>query len=231
MQKTSRYSGIDNLVEMTAAPNYNQYQVETIMDALPDETVEALDFGAGLGGFADELCRRGKRIICIEKDKYLLDKLLDRGLEAYESFDSIVPNSISFIYSLNTLEHIENDRLILTRMHQSLTQDGCLLLFLPAFQVLYSSMDKKVGHHRRYNKHNLLDKLKETGFVIETCNYCDSIGFLASLVYKYIGNKDGDINAISISIYDRWLFPLSRTLDYLLHSWMGKNIWVLARKA
>jgi len=128
------------------------------------------------------------------------------------------------------LEHIEDDYSILGQLYGCLMPGARLYIYVPAFQILYSAMDRHVGHLRRYRRGELVAKGRAAGFVIERSGYCDSLGFLASLAYIAIGNKDGSIDRRSLVFYDRFLFPVSRWLDLLLGSFVAKNAWVTARK-
>jgi len=85
------------------------------------------------------------------------------------------------IYCSNVLEHIENDELVLNELNSKLKNAGSLIIYVPAFQDIYSDLDKKFGHFRRYQKSDLLRKLKNSGFEATKSHYSDSIGFFAWL--------------------------------------------------
>ena len=53
----------------------------------------------------------------------------------------------------------------------------------PAYNFLYSSFDKNVGHYRRYNK-KMIKNIKPKNLSIEKCYYLDSIGFFLNLINK-----------------------------------------------
>jgi len=91
-------------------------------------------------------------------------------------------------------------------------------------------MDKHVGHFRRYNRKSLIRLLENAGYKISYCKYFDSLGYLASLLYKWSGGR-GVINEKSISFYDKYCFPISRILDVCgLQYLVGKNLIVEAKK-
>ena len=144
------------------------------------------------------------------------------------TLDEIKPSSVDFIYTLNVLEHIEDDLKALNEWRGLLKKDGKILIYVPAFQVLYSSMDKKVGHYRRYRKKDLINKLNLAGYKILKVQYVDIVGFFASLLYKFTNDGSGDLNPKTIEIYDRIIFPVSRVLDLIFGRWVGKNIYVIA---
>ena len=126
------------------------------------------------------------------------------------------------------LEHIEDDSGALSVLHDRLKPGGRIIIYVPAFGVLFSSMDRLVGHHRRYRRRELSEKLRATGFAIESAYYVDSLGFFSALAYRLIGKETGVISPGAVKIYDRFLFPLSRLLDRLVLGSFGKNLVVVA---
>ncbi len=232
------YSGLDELNVMKLAENYNHYLTSHIIKAIRSTSPpikDCLDFGAGTGLFAEKLAARDYKIICIEADKFLFHKLQlmkkDHSIsDVFENLQQLNGRQTPFIYSLNVLEHIEDDRQILKDLHHHLLPSGRLFLFLPAFNILYSSMDKKVSHFRRYHKKELVNKVESAGFRVLRCRYVDSLGFFAALLYKYIGSKEGDINPRSLIFFDRFIFPLSKAIDCFTNRFFGKNIMLIAEK-
>ena len=55
------------------------------------------------------------------------------------------------------------------------------MVYVPAFNVLYTSMDALVGHHRRYRSSELVTLLERAGFVISKKAYTDVLGFFVTL--------------------------------------------------
>lgn len=91
-------------------------------------------------------------------------------------------------------------------------------------------MDTLVGHVRRYQRRELIQKLERAGFSVSRAVYADSLGFPITLLFKVIGGRKGTISRAPVVLYDRLLFPISRMLDPLLQYAFGKNLWVLAHK-
>ncbi len=223
------YSGTDNLEVMAQAINYNKFLQELIISHAKEKDI-ILDFGAGLGTFAEQLNKYHYNICCIEQDNNQSEIINRKGIKSYTHIDSIDDNSIDYIYSLNVLEHIENDFLMVSQLYKKLKVGGKLLIYVPAFQLLYSSMDKKVGHYRRYSKSSLLALLQQSNFEVVEVKYADSAGFFASLLYKFIGNKSGDLNIKTLIFYDKYIFPLSQLLDKVVSNFFGKNIYIVVEK-
>jgi hypothetical protein len=92
-------------------------------------------------------------------------------------------------------------------------------------------MDELVGHHRRYRRKDLVAKMKDANFRVDTAAYVDSLGFFLALVYRWIGNDSGVISARAVKVYDRILFPLSRTLDRIVFGSFGKNLLVVGTRS
>ena len=225
----SEYSGTENLELMVEAVNYNAFLVSLIRnEARAGETV--LDFGAGIGTFANALALNGHNVQCIEPDQRQRERILQAGLIAYEDIRNVSDQSVDLLYSLNVLEHIEDDVAALRACYEKMKPGGRVLIYVPAFQVLYSSMDKLVGHCRRYTRGDLGEKMHLAGFEVIKNEYVDSAGFLASLLFKAFGSDSGTINRKALIAYDRYAFPISRLLDRASNRLFGKNVLLLAQR-
>lgn len=223
------YTGVENLEAMREAERYNRFLVDLVMRHRQGAG-PALDFGAGSGTFAALLRDRGLPVRCIEPDGHLQGLIAGQGLDVIGDSTAIPDGSVDYVYSLNVLEHIEDDRAALAEIHRMLRPGGRVLLYVPAFQVLYSTMDKRVGHFRRYRRRPLSNLVRETGLHVEYSAYADSLGFLASLIYRYVGDQSGTISGAQVRTYDRFVFPVSRALDRLFGKAFGKNAYLVAIK-
>jgi SAM-dependent methyltransferase len=223
------YTGVDNLEVMQEAVNYNRYLLDTVRKYAPARA-RVLDFGAGSGQFAAPLSAQGLDLTALEPDQLLQQRLRARGLRVAGTLDELADGAFEYIYTLNVLEHIEDDAAALRCLHAKLTDRGRLLIYVPAFPVLYTSMDAKVGHVRRYTRETLMRRVTEAGFRIERVAYADSVGFLATLLFKAIGNKEGNVSLGALKFYDRLIFPISRAFDLGAQRWFGKNLLLICAK-
>ena len=64
----------------------------------------------------------------------------------------------------NVLEHIDDDVSALDSIRQVLRPGGRVIVFSPAFDMLYSRFDATVGHHHRYRRHVLAGRMRRAGF-------------------------------------------------------------------
>ncbi len=191
-----------------------------------------LDFGAGIGTMA-LLCRTHSITPdCLEINDRLRATTEKRGFRCFSALDEI-PHRYNGIYSANVLEHIADDVGTLKSLG-SIMQDGAFIaLYLPAFMCLYSEFDRSLGHHRRYERKEIIAKLTAAGFHLVEFRFVDSLGFFAWLAAKYLGHKRklqlG--SEWSLRIYDRLLYPFSKLIDALgAKVLFGKNMIVIARK-
>lgn len=189
-----------------------------------------IDFGAGIGTFSTRLRDAGYDVVCIEPDQAQRQRLLEQGFKAFPDIASVPDESAPFIFSLNVFEHIQDDEMAVRQIRQKLRSGGGFLLYVPAFQLLWSSLDDQVCHRRRYTKTSLRRLVQGAGFSIETLRYADTLGFLATLLFRLSRRGVETLTPSSIGFYDRWIFPPSRVFDLLFNRMFGKNVFVLCRK-
>ena len=102
-----------------------------------------------------------------------------------------------------------------------------MYLYLPAFPCLYSSLDKLVGHYRRYTKKSLVQLFNSNVWEIKEVKYADFLGFFVTLLFKLIGNKKGTISPLALKIFDKYIFPISCLFDKITRGKIcGKNIMI-----
>lgn len=219
------YEGRDILEVMEEAVHYNRFLENLVAHSLLGKTI--LDFGAGRGTLADLIKKRGYHIHCVEPDAQLREVLVKKSYPVYKNLEET--DQFDSIYSVNVLEHIKNDAQAAQQLVNHLNPGGRLIIYVPAFSMIYSSLDQKIGHERRYTKDSLL-KLFPQMNVLE-CRYVDSLGFFAGLYLKHFGAKDGSLSPHLVRFYDQRIFPLSLKMDRLCQSYFGKNVFMVAQKA
>ena len=134
-------------------------------------------------------------------------------------FDSVIASEV--------IEHIEDDLEALNTIHKILKPDGILVLTVPAFNSLYSSLDKKIGHYRRYSKKSICNVVKKAGFRVERIRYWNLLGMIGWLITFKILKKDlktAERTSLG-SILGLWL-----KFESLIPMPIGLTIFVQARK-
>lgn len=215
---------MENLDVLDHAVNYNRFLLNQIEQAasLAPGSESLLDFGAGNGRFLGGMNGFTSKF-AVEIDPEYQVRLLQQGAIVSGSIDPVAEKSVDLAWSFNVLEHIEDDEAALSSLVARLRPGGRLVLYVPSCPLLYSKMDALVGHIRRYRKTELLRKTVRAGAIVQSCEYVDSIGYFASLAYRF-GKGSGKLTQRSVALYDRIAFPLSRKLDRALSPYIGKNL-------
>ena len=221
------YSGTEVLEVMKEAKKYNYYLASQI-DRHLQPKFKVLDFGAGAGTFTFPLLRNSVDVICVEPDTALGARLRDAGANVVVGLDDVADHSLDLIYTFNVLEHIADDVGTVHALSTKLKPGGTLIVYVPAFNILYSSFDARIGHLRRYRRRTLASLVLAAGLQIVELRYVDSIGFLAALAFRAFSGAN--INRTIVGLYDRVCFPLSFAADKLLANVIGKNVMVVTRK-
>ena len=219
------YPGAAFLETMREARNYNAWLGALVRGELGDS---ALDFGAGAGTFADALREDGVRVACVEPDPALAAALRRRGHAVHADIGELEPGTLPAVYTLNVLEHIEDDLAALRAIRRALAPGGRLIVYVPAFPILFSGFDRLVGHRRRYRGPALAALVERAGLRVVAWRYRDSLGFVVALLFRPFARRPAAPAPWLVRLYDRALFPLSVVADRLLGRVVGKNVWLVA---
>lgn len=227
------YSGTE-LEAMAQARNYCQWILRYFAPYLGKNIIE---IGAGSGTFSQLLLDRGetRRLVLFEAAENLLPLLrhrfTDPRVQLYcGSFDpSVLTQDSDSIVLVNVLEHIRDDDLLLSQIHASLRKGGSLLLFVPACQWNYGSLDEAFDHYRRYSGVELERKIQNAGFRIEQRRYINFMGIASwFLAGKVLRQKT--IKASQVRWYDSWIIPWSFKLEQFCRPPIGQSLLAVAIK-
>ncbi len=127
----------------------------------------------------------------------------------------------------NVLEHIEQDETALRRIFDLLEPGGRLLLLVPSHPWLYGSLDRHLGHHRRYGKKELKRKLETTGFDVIHLTYFNRFGILGWFLNGKILKRKG-LPSFQLRIYNL-LVPLFQ-LEGMFPLPFGASLLAVAKK-
>lgn len=224
MSEASRPFEAPDLIEvMDLAVRYNHFLVEALED-WGRGAGRLLDYGAGNGRFCGALRERGFDVVAVEPDAALRERIRLRGVPVSRSLEALGDECFGGAYAINVLEHVEDDVALLGLLRERLVVGGRLLLYVPAFPLLFSANDARVGHLRRYRRAGLAAAARAAGFEVTRVRHVDSVGFAAGLWYRFFGDPQGGLDPAAVRLYDRAVFPLSRALDGLTRGVIGKNL-------
>ena len=227
---TKKYLGTQHLLTAEEdLKHYNNWIVSTFLRKVQiNNETKVMDFGAGIGTLSEIFFQlTGVRPDCLEIDSEQRKMIEDRGFKSYSALGE-VSSKYDLIFTSNVLEHIEDDTQTLSEIKSKLVNLGVLAIFVPAFEIIWSSNDVMIGHHRRYKKESMAAKLDHSGYTVKQIRYCDSVGFLLAFIFKYIGSKSGGASSTSLRFFDRFLLPISKAMDVLVCRKFGKSIFAIA---
>ena len=180
-----------------------------------------LETGAGSGAMTRFLYGR-ELIVAADKETAYVDRLRNAfrrrpgihvervDLESDDAF-ALAHYNFDTVTCINVLEHTADDVGALRRAHRLLQPGGRVVVFAPAGPSLFGSMDRGIGHQRRYEKQDLVDKLGQAGFEVEHVSFQNRIAKLAWwLNAKLLGRKA--LPSGQSRVFDR-LVPLFRALE------------------
>ena len=181
-----------------------------------------LEIGSGIGNLSAFLTDRDRLMLTDTREEYLttlrrrfaghtnvsVARLYlpnDHGAIGVERFDTVI--------CLNVLEHVEDDAGSLAAIRALLAPKGRLVLLVPALPALYGTMDRALGHYRRYKRQSLAALLRSVGFRVPHIEYFNLAGipgwWLAGRVLRRELIPSG-----SLKLYDA-LVPLFRLERFL----------------
>lgn len=106
------------------------------------------------------------------------------------------------------------------------------MLFIPAYQSLYSEMDRLAGHFKRYRRQDFSDLIKGLPATIVESAYFNSLGGFGWWLNKIHKPKTLNDNAVNtqLALFDKYLVPVAKGLDYFTRSFFGQSLVIIIRK-
>jgi SAM-dependent methyltransferase len=197
-----------------------------------------MEVGAGVGNFAVSLLNQIplERLVLVEpavnlqgrlearftadaRVKIVKGELGDCG--GFGKFDTLI--------AVNVIEHIEDDSRFLRQAYELLAPGGTVVLFAPALQSLYGSLDAAFDHFRRYSRAGMATLLTRGGFSLEHTRYLNFPGvfswFLAGKVLRQATLKPAQVR-----FYDRYVIPVVSRVEGWCEPPIGQNLLAIACK-
>jgi 2-polyprenyl-3-methyl-5-hydroxy-6-metoxy-1,4-benzoquinol methylase len=177
--------GSKMLARLYGAHRFNGWLAETIQ---PFVGQNVLEIGAGGGRVMVKLIPRKTYIATdinplhihlmrhLKEDKpylsvdYLDLKDISGFADKHQPFDTII--------CLDVIEHMDDDGQAMNNIAELLEKDGRAIVLVPHMQSFYGTLDKVLGHRRRYSKQALTQLAESTGLTVEkilTFNRASSI--------------------------------------------------------
>jgi SAM-dependent methyltransferase len=232
--------GLHTLEVVAKAGRFNRWMYDQFRHELQGEILE---IGSGIGNISrlvieeghpltlsdynDEYCFYLKKIF--EGNKIiqnilridLLDSDFEKLFEAYkEKFNTI--------FLLNVIEHIDDDARAVKNCHYLLKPGGRLIVLAPAYNWLFCSLDKQLGHYKRYTIRSMISLLTKENFNISNGSYFNFIGIAGWFLFgKIIGRKM--LGRSEMIAFDS-IIPVAKLADKMIGKKAGLSIIVTAIK-
>lgn len=222
-------SSLDSLDD---ALNYRDWIVDL---ATPHLAEPLLEVGAGHGTFTESFAELGS-VTAVEPGAYGAALLTDRFADddrvtTVSGTVADVADAPAFGSSvmINVLEHIEDDQGVLREIRDRLEPGRCLVIWVPAFQLLYSPFDEKLGHVRRYRKQQLEVDVARAGFDVVDSRYVNLPGWFSWLLLVRLLRQE-PTSAATVKIFDRYIVPVVRWVEDRIRMPFGQSVLLVARK-
>lgn len=197
--------------------------LETIIKDLPQKPpLRILDSGCCTGYNLYLLSKYGKvhgvdtekkAVAYCKKRGFGNTRLLKNGLKI-----PFKDNYFDIVTSLDVIEHVTEDKEYLQELYRVLAPGGYIILFTSAIQFLWSQLDVKSQHVRRYDKKMLALKFKSTKFVVKDIKYFNYLMFppifLIRLLQKLPMFREKDWGS-ELIVYNRFINNIQTLILYL----------------
>jgi len=223
------------LNNLSGTPKYLDWIATQLRPHLGDEVLE---LRGGTGSLSSKLMSKRLRYVVTDKDPLMLHALANRflrtpsvqvlGVDPASASDlEQFRGAMDSVVCVNVLE-FENDPVnTLRAAREALRPGGKLLLLVPYQPWLFGSIDKPLGHLRRFDKSNLNAMLTEAGLKPSEERDFNRFGALSWFLYgKILGRKR--IPKITLKLFDKsvWLWKM---LDPVM-PWKGLSLIVIAER-
>ncbi|MGH7612588.1 MAG: class I SAM-dependent methyltransferase [Gemmatimonadales bacterium] len=225
--------GAATLSRLAAAPRYNRWMFERLRPWLGDRVLEV---GSGIGNLSEFLLDRS-RVVLSDTDPGYLERLRQRfaghahvavvALRLPTFHAELAREQFDTIICLNVLEHVREDRLSLAALYRLLQPGGRLILLVPALPTIYGTLDRALGHFRRYTPAELRTKYAEAGLRMRHLEYFNLAGIPGWWFAGRVLKRDL-IPAASLRWFDA-LVPLFR-LERLLPWRIGQSVIAIGER-
>jgi glycosyltransferase involved in cell wall biosynthesis len=224
------------LNNLTGTPQYLSWLAKKLRPHIGDIVLE---ISAGIGNITGRLMSRRLLYVAAEKDPLHLHALRNRFLrtpnvvvqqldpDQTEQFASM-EGCFDTVLAVNVLEYLEDPAAAVRAVRRTLKPGGVLVVLAPQGPSLFGTLDRRLGHKRRYRAAEVRALLEADGFTVETSYQFNKAGTPPWWIYSRIFSSER-INKPVLKIFDKtvWLW---RRIDGLL-PWQGLSLILVARNS
>ncbi len=227
--------GAEFLRSLTRIRNIHRWMADLLLPWVGDSVLE---LGAGMGSVTIHLLPRGRYVASDVNPHYLdyLHKLAlgrpymqvqELDLQRTEHFEAVA-GEFDTVICLNVLEHVPDEQLALANIGRAMAPGGRAIILVPQGPWLFSSLDRVLGHHRRYTRDQLQRVLERAGFELEAMREFNKIGVLGWLLNGRILQRE-HLSQIQLKALNTAI-PVIGGADHLA-PWQGLSLVAVVRRA
>ncbi len=227
-------SGFETLEAFSHAKAFNRWLYQKISVYVRGNTLE---IGSGIGNISAFLLEDQTHVslsdLRPEYCRLLQNKFghdphlqgiheLDLSLKNFSSEHSELLEKFDTVIALNVIEHITDDLLAIRNAKALLKNKGKLITLVPAGQWLYNSIDRELGHYRRYSKSGLSNLMETAGLEVTDCRYFNTAAIFG---WWFSGNilHEKIISPAKLNLYNR-MIPFFKMLDRFATPFAGISV-------
>jgi SAM-dependent methyltransferase len=224
---------METLHSLDGATNYRDWILAMAAPHLAGAT-RIVELGAGHGTFTAQLAEVAPTT-AVEPAPRSYTRLEERfgddpRIDVVRGDATDLPDATFDVAFLsNVLEHIEDDVAALTQLTRALRPGGRVIVFSPAFDLLYSEFDAMVGHFHRYRLPELRERFERAGLEVVTSRYVNLPGWFLWLLYVRILGRVPTRPATALA-YDRLVVPVIRRLERSIRPPFGQSVLCVGRR-
>jgi len=231
----SQDATVSDLEKMSGATNYNRWLLEQVAAEIGRRILEV---GAGIGNATGALLPQAELGVAVEPNAAAAARLRRQYRQHAKllvveadicdpALRALASHRCDTAICFNVLEHIGDDVAALRNIARILVPGGRLLLIVPALPVIFGTIDRLVGHHRRYLPKTLKMSLQAADYRIERMSWMNFFGVLPWLVNNRILRRKEESTA-QIGVFDRYIVPVVRRLERLVRPPVGLSLVAVA---
>jgi SAM-dependent methyltransferase len=201
--------------------------------------IRILDVGCGTGANLEMLSKFGE-VEGVDVSDEAIEFCRKKGLMAQKGLAETLPfpdGTFDLTTALDVVEHLDDDVAGLREMFRVTRSGGYSLIFVPAFMWLWGVQDDISNHRIRYNKRQIVERLKQAGYTIERATYANWTFFApilgGRLIMKLTGIKPESENNVNVPALNGIFGHLFGAERFWLRNFnfpFGVSIVVVAKK-
>ncbi|GIG64136.1 class I SAM-dependent methyltransferase [Phytomonospora endophytica] len=220
------------LEDVSAASHYRAWLTSLAVDHLGEHPIE---IGSGHGDYAAEWLPRVGAFTATDADPGRLTVLRERFAAdprvtvGAMLLPSDVDGRFSAALAYNVLEHIPDDVAALRTMARLVRPGGKVVILVPAFPMLMSDFDVRVGHVRRYRRSTLRKAFTDAGLRVEKLHHVNWAGWFAWLLMMRL-LKGSPRDGAALRVYDRLIVPAVRLGEKVVRPPFGQSLFAIGSR-